>query len=273
MNQSLSRTPSEPFVRNAVMPALDKEQVNFDTIRQIDQDEDLWFKLRGYKQNPLVDAALPLFGLVIRIRRIRDYQEIGELYGKVRNQIAAISEEIHQFQYDSATQLAYRYCLCSFVDEAVMGTPWGAQSTWAERSLLSVFHDETWGGEKFFTILSRMLLEPQKYRDMLELSYVCLCLGFKGKYGVQFNASDELQTIIKKLHRVLHELRGEAPETLTHAQQNVASSHYRVGKQLPWWTPWAIGMGVLVFAYALYSFSLSSTTRQVLQSLDNILKL
>ena len=250
----------------------DKRTLGFDTIEQIDLDEDLWFQLRGHGYNPLVDGALPLFGLVIRIRKLQAYDDVVDLYAKVRNQIAALGEEGRQHDYDGATQLAFRYCLCAFVDEAVMGTAWGAQSSWAERSLLSVHHDETWGGEKFFTVMSRMQMEPKKYRDMLEFMYLCLCLGFKGKYSVQFSGNEELQIIISKLHRVLRELRGETPERLTDALSNVASRHYRVGRQWPWWTPWAVAGLVLVVAFVIYSLRLELTTRQVLQSLDSILK-
>lgn len=249
-----------------------KRAVGFDTIEQIDRDEDLWFQLRGHSFNALVDGALPLFGLVIRIRKLQAYNDVSELYAKVRNQIAALGEEGRKHGYDGATQLAFRYCLCAFVDEAVMGTAWGAQSAWAERSLLSVYHDETWGGEKFFTVMSRMLMEPQKYRDMLEFMYLCLCLGFKGKYSVQFNGGEELQAIITKLHRVLRDLRGEAPETLTNAETNVASRDYRVGRQWPMWSPWAAAAVLLVVLFAVYALRLQTTTHQVLQSLEGILK-
>ena len=51
--------------------------------------------------------------------------------------------------------LVARYVLCTFVDNAVLNTPWGAQSDWASQSLLVMFHKEVSGGEKFFEILER----------------------------------------------------------------------------------------------------------------------
>jgi len=263
----------EHFLRGVPAPAIaQKQQSGPGPLQHIDPDPDLGFQLRGYGINPLVDGALPLFGLVIRLRRIEDYEDIARLYATVRDQIAALDEEIRQHSYDGATQLAYRYALCSFIDEAVLGTPWGRSSLWAERSLLSVYHNETWGGEKFFTVLSRMLMDPVKYRDVLELKYLCLCLGFKGKYGLQHNQAEALQAIIGKLHHVLRGLRGDAPEQLTDAQANIASRRYRIGRQWPWWTPWASALVVAAGAYALFSVSLGHTTELVLHSLDAILK-
>lgn len=261
------------FLRTSVTAAVhDKEQISFNTIQNLDTDEDLAFQLRGHGYNPLVDAALPLFGMVIRVRKMTNHESIGKLYSTVRDQISALDEEIRQHGYDSATQLAYRYALCTFIDEAVMGTAWGSNSIWAERSLLSVNHSETWGGEKFFTVLSRMMMDPTRYRDVLEFKYLCLCLGFKGKYGLQHNQNDALQAILVKLHRILRELRGETPESLTDADANIASRRYRVGRQWPWWTPWASALVVLSGVYAAFALNLGSTTDVVLHALDGILK-
>ncbi|WMD21242.1 type IVB secretion system protein IcmH/DotU [Achromobacter seleniivolatilans] len=272
-NAAASRSNKVEFLRIASVPAvLNKRSIGYDSIENIDLDEDLNFQLRGHGYNPLVDGALPLFGMVIRLRKLAAYDTIELLYATVRDQISVLDEEVRQHSYDSATQLAYRYALCTFIDEAVMGTPWGTHSPWAERSLLSVNHNETWGGEKFFTVLSRMMMDPAKYRDVLEFKYLCLCLGFKGKYGMQHNQADALQGIIIKLHRTLRELRGDAPERLTDADENIASRRYRIGRQWPWWTPWVGALVVLAGAFAIFSLNLGSTTELVLRSLDGILQ-
>uniref|UniRef100_UPI0018EB1BB2 type IVB secretion system protein IcmH/DotU n=1 Tax=Dyella sp. ASV21 TaxID=2795114 RepID=UPI0018EB1BB2 len=140
------------------------------------------------------------------------------------------------------------------------------------RSLLSVHHNETWGGEKFFTVLSRMMMDPKKYRDVLEFKYVCLCLGFKGKYGMQHGQNESIQALITKLHGMLREMRGETPEQLTDAHANIASRRYSIGRQWPWWTPWAAALLTLSVVYVLYASNLHNTTDEVLRSLDTILK-
>ncbi|KVA38392.1 hypothetical protein WI44_07935 [Burkholderia cepacia] len=263
---------SDDFLRTPlVVPVGDKGRMLFDSVVRIDHDDDLQFQLRGHSFNPLVDAAQPLLGLVIRLRRLDRCDDIPRLYASVRDQITALSEEVRQLGYDGATQLAYRYALCAFIDEAVMATPWGNSSLWRERSLLSYHHNETWGGEKFFTVLARMQMEPERYHHVLEFKYVCLCLGFQGKYGQQHNQQDTLNAIIVKLHRILRPLRGDAPEGLIDAP-TVATHRYRLKRQMPLWTPWAIALVVLVGAYLFFSIRLGATTDQVLQSLDHILK-
>ncbi|WP_175652756.1 type IVB secretion system protein IcmH/DotU [Pseudomonas sp. Marseille-P9899] len=250
----------------------DKNRLLFESSSNTDQDTDLQFQLRGHSLNPLIDAAQPMLGLVIRLRRLDRCEDIPALYSTVRDQITALSEEVRQRGYDGATQLAYRYALCAFIDEAVMATEWGRASLWRERSLLSYHHNETWGGEKFFTVLARMQIDPARYRDVLEFKYLCLCLGFQGKYGQQHNNKDVLNGVIGKLHRILRAQRGDSPERLIDPPDNVASRRYRLARQWPLWTPWAIAGVVLFAAYLYFSISLGSTTEEVLKSLDFILK-
>jgi type IV/VI secretion system ImpK/VasF family protein len=55
--------------------------------------------------------------------------------------------------------IAARYALCTFLDEAAANTPWG-DKVWAQRSLLVQFHNEAWGGEKFFQLLGKLAENP-----------------------------------------------------------------------------------------------------------------
>ncbi|MCU1726893.1 type IVB secretion system protein IcmH/DotU [Pseudomonas sp. 7P_10.2_Bac1] len=237
------------------------------------EQADPQFQLRGLAYNPLADAAMPLFGLVIRLRSLDQCKDVPALYRSVHNQITTILEEVRQSDYDDATRLAYSYSLCLLMDETVMATPWGKHSTWSGCSLLSDIHKETWGGEKFFTVLSRLQIHAAKYQHLLEFMYLCLCMGLKGKYALQPNGDAERQKIITKLHRTLRELRGPAPERLTDPLSNVAPRHYRVNQQWPWWTPWAAVTAVLMAAYTVYAVRLNTITQEVLHALNGILNL
>src|SRR5690606_40799872 len=81
---------------------------------------------------------------------------------------------------ENSQVMATRYVLCTAIDEAVVTTPWGNESEWSQMSLLSSFHNETFGGEKFFQLLERLSRNPVKHLLMLELMYLCLALGFEG---------------------------------------------------------------------------------------------
>lgn len=231
------------------------------------------FQLRGAFANPMLDAAMALFGLSFRLATLDNHEQVEKLYGDVSNQIRTVLEEVRQLEYDDASFKAYSYALCLFMDETVMGRPWGMRSIWSHHPLLSEFHKETWGGEKFFTLLERLSAEAAKYQDVVEFMYFCVCLGLKGKYAVHDKGDEEIQKIITRLQRIIRELRGPTPQRLTDPLANVAPRNVRISRQWPWWSPWLAAGVLLTGIYALYVLRLNAITQQVLQSLDNVLAL
>ena len=230
------------------------------------------FRLRGNYDNLMLDAAAPLFGLVIRLRTLDELPNIQKVHQQVRTQIENIQEEIRQHGYEPAQALAYSYGLCLYIDEAVMERPWGKNSCWSQEPLLSIFHDETWGGEKFFTVLSRLMQEPARYQDVLEFMYFALCLGLKGKYAIAPKGEETLNALIHQLHGMLRELRGPAPEAVCDPYTHVAPRNFRMNRQWPWWSPLVISLVAMAVAYGIYSYRLHLITTEVLESLNGILQ-
>ncbi|NIC06397.1 DotU family type IV/VI secretion system protein [Halomonas sp. DX6] len=236
----------------------------------LDADEDYWFRLRGYNLNPLVDAASSLLGMVVRVRQLDGMSDLDRLYRQVVDEISAIEVELTEQGYDRPTLLAFRYVLCSFIDEAVMGTPWGQQSSWAEHSLLTRFHNETWGGEKVFSILSRLQQEPQRYRDMLAFIYLCLCLGFEGRYKVMDHGREEYEHIVRTLGDQLAAL-GDTPEdSLTRPLDNVMPGRRHRGRGLPIWAVFSLFAVAMAGTYLGFAWTLDQQAAQVGTLLDQI---
>ena len=244
----------------------------FDEAANIDADQDYWFKLRGDNINPLIDAATPLLGMALRVRKLTECHNVDVIYKQAVEEVKAIEVELSEQGHDHAVILAYRYVLCSFVDEAIMSTPWGADSVWAEHSLLTRFHNETWGGEKVFTILSRLENEPERYKSLLEFIFLCLTLGFEGRYKVMEKGREEYEKVIIKLHQILRQLDDQEPLALTSAADNVVSTKYRLSKQMPVWTIFAGFVTGLVVIFIAYSIALNNKSSSVLEQLNQILQ-
>ncbi len=240
-------------------------------VEHLDADEDYWFHLRGHSLNPLVDAASSLLGMVVRVRQLDTLDDIERLYRQVVDEIASIEVELTEQGYDRPTLLAYRYVLCSFIDEAVMGTPWGQQSAWAEHSLLTRFHNETWGGEKVFSILSRLQQEPHRYRDMLAFIYLCLCLGFEGRYKVLAHGREEYEQVVRALGDQLAGLGDDPDDALTHPLDNVIRAGHRRRGGLPVWGVFALFVASMTLIYGVLAWSLDQQADAVVAILDQIL--
>lgn len=246
----------------------------FDQAENINNDKDYWFQIRGYNENLLIDAATSFFALSLRVKSLSECPNIDEIYKKTIEELNIVEIELTEKGYEHTVLMAYRYILCAFLDEAVMGTKWGASSIWAEYSMLSRFHNETWGGEKVFTIISRLEKDRYRYKELLEFVYRCLILGFEGKFRVIPNGKEERDKIISKLYNLLR-LMDESvsiPDKLTSATSSVIKTKYKLSRQIPIWLVFGIfftGLGVAFFGYYLI---LALKTKDVLAQLSQILQ-
>ncbi|MDO2948050.1 type IVB secretion system protein IcmH/DotU [Aeromonas simiae] len=243
----------------------------YDHAAQLDLDSDYWFRLRGHSINPMIDAVTPLLGMVLRVRQLSSHEQVSDLYQRVVTEIQAIEQELAAHGYENGVLLSFRYILCTFIDEAVMGREWGSQSEWSEHSLLARFHNETWGGEKVFVLLSRLQEEPQRYRDILEFIYLCLCLGFEGRYRVMSNGREEFERLVHQLHRTLYPQAERAPLAF-HLDLGRQAARYRLSKQISLRTLCLLAGVTLAVIFGLYHHQLDNQTQDVLRQLGELLK-
>lgn len=243
----------------------------FDDVEKINHDQDYWFQLRGDNANTLIDAATPLFGLSLRVRSLTECSNIDKIYKQTIEEIKAIEIELSEQGFEHAVLMAYRYVLCSFLDEAVLGTRWGASCVWSEHSMLSRFHNETWGGEKVFVILTRLEAEPETYKSLLEFIYRCLVLGFEGKYRVMEGGRNEREKVIERLFGLLYQEKSKSKLALTSATEHVVRSKYQLSKQLPIWLVFTGFVLSWLGVFVGYSYLLHCKSTDVLSQLNQIL--
>ncbi|MDF2867910.1 MAG: type / secretion system protein DotU family [Gammaproteobacteria bacterium] len=134
---------------------------------------------------PLVAAAKPLLMLYIGLKNSTACADTKKLRHYIIQEIKNYETKANAFNCLPKHVLAGRYILCTLLDEAVLNNQWGGQSDWSMHTLLALIQKETWGGERFFTLLELMARQPAANLPLLELMYLCLSLGFEGKYYSQ----------------------------------------------------------------------------------------
>ena len=167
---------------------------------------------------------------------------------------------------ESSQASTARYVLCTVIDEAVVTTVWGKESEWSQMSLLSKFHNETFGGERFFLLLDRLSKNPVKHLPMLELMYLCLALGFEGKYRIQPRGLLELDNLRDALYRQIHQTRADVPRELSPHWQGVGESQRQVPVRIvPWWMVALTTLVCLLVMYSGFAWVLGEQRTSVLQ--------
>jgi type VI secretion system protein ImpK len=220
--------------------------------------------------NPLVQAAAPLLILAGRLREQVSNPNIENLHAQSAQEIRAFEDRARVAAVPDEDVLAARYALCSVIDEAVLNTPWGAESGWAARSLLVTFHRESSGGEKVFQIIDRVLNDPRRYLALLELLYICLSLGFEGRYRVEERGTIRLTEIRHDLFRCVQTLRGNTTTDLSPQWKGVEDKRRAVVRIVPLWVVAAACAVVLLTTFIIFSAKLSNRSDPVNSALARV---
>lgn len=218
--------------------------------------------------NKLVGAATELIALVGELRHTMQHADPSKLRNSIIDQMREFETDAKQDGQASEVVLSARYVLCAALDEAVLNTPWGPESGWAQHSLLSTFHNETSGGEKVFLILDRLLQTPAQYIDTLELIYLCLSQGFSGKYQIDPRGHLQLEQIKENLYRAIEMQRGVHERELSPCWKGAEKSSKKVSDFVPLWVVFTIALSLVVLSYSGFRVWLDHTTTPVAEELN-----
>ncbi len=207
--------------------------------------------------NPLERSAAILLNLLSQIRNTPTHPNPEGLHQQLAGEITQFERRAQAEGIPPETIYIARYALCSTIDEFVMATPWGAQSNWSRQSLLSLFHKETFGGEKFFRLLNKLEQDAARNLDLLELFYLCLALGFRGRYAVSNDGINELERVRENLYHVIRNHRGEYETGLSPHWEGLDKHATARGPLVPAWLAACIAILLLVGLFSLWRFSLS----------------
>ena len=220
--------------------------------------------------NPLVAAAADLLSEVVRLKHSLESEDMDALNQRLSKSMKLFEHRALHEGAESSQVMAARYVLCTVVDEAVVTTTWGNESEWSQMSLLSSFHNETFGGEKFFQLLERLSRNPVKHLPMLELMYLCLSLGFEGKYRVLPRGMLELEAVRDSLYRQIRQMRGDVPREVSPNWQGLKDTRRRLVRIVPWWLVALFTLICLVVMYSGFAWVLGEQRETILQPYEQL---
>ncbi len=220
--------------------------------------------------NRLNACAASLFSLISRIRNRAQHMDPDKLRQSVVAEVRAFENAALQAGIPAQTVKVARYALCATLDDVVLNTPWGGQSSWATQSLVGTFHRETVGGDRFYDLLARLEQDPANNIELLEFVYMCLSLGFEGRLRVEQGGPDKHMQIRQGLARVIRAQRGDVERDLAPHWEGVDKPY----RSLSMWKPVWIALGVtallLMIEFGGLSYLLSNKTENLVGQMSVI---
>ncbi len=262
--------PSQPaYQPQQPQPVQPQANVQFQPNMEPQTTGQAYFETRS-GLNPIVNAASTLIAVFEKTHQSMSHTDVGGLHQGLTNEIRLFENKLKELGVKPEVVLSARYCVCTAMDEAVLNTPWGTESGWSQRSLLSVFHNETAGGEKFFLILDRMREYPAENIDLLELLYLFLSLGFEGKYRVINRGRDMIEQLRDELYNIIRRQRGEFERSLSPNWRGLGNTRNSLTSYIPFWVVASVLAAVLFLSYSGFRVWMLESSTPVIAKLEEI---
>ncbi len=222
---------------------------------------------RSQGLNPLEQAAGPLLALLTRLRNTIAHPAPASLRAQMLGYLRQFEEQVRQAGVAQDEMMLARYVLCTALDEAVLSTPWGSSSDWGKQSLLITLHNEAWGGEKVFQLLDHCLQNSHQRLHLLELLYLCISLGFEGRYRVMNDGRSQLDALRERTAATIRSVRGEHERELSPHWRGLSVVRDRLSQYLPPWVGIAIGLALLLLLIFALRMKLAADAEPVFKKI------
>lgn len=225
-------------------------------------------------RNPLLEAARPL---------IRALAEMPEQLGKdeplalrllLEQEVRTFQKVCEQANIRRDHMIGARYCLCTALDEAAAQTAWSKEDSsgieWIRHGLATTVHEDRHGGEKVYLLIARLLDEPEEHRDLLQVIYRILSLGFEGRYRHEPNGERHHYAIRERLYKEITAHRGPAPLPLSVNEQSDVIGRRRSFYEFPVWITVSVLSAALLATFGWFKYQLINQSAEVQKQIADI---
>ncbi|NIZ62619.1 type VI secretion system protein TssL [Sedimentitalea sp. CY04] len=218
--------------------------------------------------NQLTACASTLFALISRIRNRAQHMDPDKLRQSVVAEVREFENRALQAGITAQTVKIARYAMCATLDDVVLNTPWGGQSSWGLQSMVGTFHRETVGGDRFYDLLARLEKEPGSNIDMLEFLYMCMSLGFEGRLRIEQGGSEKHLQIRGALARIIRGQRGPVERDLSPHWEGLKKPFKALSAWRLVWISLTVTALLLGMQFVGLSWALSNQTERVIGQLS-----
>ncbi len=207
----------------------------------------------------LTGLCTDLFLIVIKMREAEELGTPEALRKLIAYYIDLFEKNCRTISIAQDTITDAKYALVSLLDETVLSIPGACRDYWLSRPLQLDYFGHATAGEEFYRKLDKIGVQLDQKKDVAEIYYLCLSLGFEGKYKIA-NPQERLK-IVENLGMKLKRLRGPMKGMLSphsyFAEAGEGKTKSRRGP-IPLWAVAAACVGLLGAGYGLL-FALNSS--------------
>lgn len=154
-------------------------------------------------QKKLTVLCAELFLLAIKLKNSETNCDPQDLRKMILFLTDIVIKRCKECEFNEKTINQIVYPLICFIDETVLSNPGKCRESWLNNPLQLHLYGELNAGEKFYKMIDEIMNSEFVNSEILEIYYICLSLGFEGKYKLHNRVereiiTDKIYNIIKK---------------------------------------------------------------------------
>lgn len=228
------------------------------------------------KKAALPDLCAPLFAYSFQMQKMADVGPADTLFAKIDGMLRDldVGAKIAEMPLEYV-QLA-KYALAAYFDEMILLSEWAVKDAWMGKPLQLAYFNDFAAGEEFYNKLDTLRNTTEKKKlEVLEVYYLCLTLGFKGKYA-DLQGMERRKVLIDSLARELAAAKGVSVESGgDDKEKNRIAPHWKAPdpglqnpvRQIPPWLFPGVCVALALLLFLIYNLILGSQTDGVLEGL------
>jgi type VI secretion system protein ImpK len=201
------------------------------------------------RAHDLPNLCADFFSLILHLRTQNDFGQPENLRHSLTQHFESMERKAKEFRLEAGDIVNVKFALTAFLDETILNSRWPEKENWRARPLQLVYFKTNLAGEEFFERLDRIWEDRKNKAALLEVYYLCLILGFEGKYKLQ--DKEKLYKQMNDIALELRESRAVAEYTLAPNGQTLESARRKHGP--PSWLIVLLCLCVGLLLYAIMS--------------------
>lgn len=212
----------------------------------------------GKGSNPILAAASDILGLLGRLRTGMVEMHGAPLRDHLLGELHRFADRCEAAKIAPADVSDASYALAATCDDIATSLPGSDPAFWRDNALVKMLFDDPNASAGFFDRYERLLANPAKRLELLELMLSCLSLGFLGEYR---GAPDGPRAILTLRRAGYDRLRNATPRpspALSKTWLPVVLRGRRLRPLVPMWIVAGVAAAMIVALFTSFAWILTN---------------
>lgn len=225
-------------------------------------------RIRRSDAQDLIGICGDFFALILQLRSTDEYGQEDMLRRKIKELLDTVEGKAREADIGQDDIRRALFALIAFLDETITASNWSDKDKWLQKPLQLEYFNRFDAGEEFFVRLEELQRHPKENLGLLKLYFLCMTLGFKGKYIVV--ERDKLRKIIEETYGVIRNIPERKEEVLSPYGKRRGEIIDVVTKRVPLWFIGAATLAIGFVFYLIFSQMLARYALNVIQAIQGV---